>query len=71
MNNFVKDKVLESHKELYSQVRLKAADIDNFLESLEKDGIKYLEYRSLDINPFEKGGISLNDLKRFLLFQKD
>ncbi len=68
MNNFVKDKVLESHKELYSQVRLKAADIDNFLESLEKDGIKYLEYRSLDINPFEKGGISLNDLKFLEVF---
>ena len=27
-----------------------------------KDGINYLEYRSIDINPFEKGGIALNDL---------
>ena len=26
------------------------------------DGINYLEYRSIDINPFEKGGIALNDL---------
>lgn len=68
MNTFVKDKVLESHKELYSQVRLKAADIDNFLESLKKDGIKYLEYRSLDVNPFEKGGIGLEDLKFLELF---
>ncbi len=68
MNTFVKDKVLESHKELYSQIRLKAADIDNFLESLEKDGIKYLEYRSLDVNPFEKGGIALEDLKFLELF---
>ena len=68
MNAFVKDKVLESHKELYSQVRLKASDIDNFLESLEKDGIKYLEYRSLDINPFKKGGIALEDLKFLEIF---
>lgn len=68
MNTFVKDKVLESHKELYSQVRLKASDINNFLESLEKYGIKYLEYRSLDINPFEKGGIKLEDLKFLEIF---
>ena len=68
MNTFIKDKVLESHKELYSQVRLKSADVDNFLESLSEDGVKYLEYRSLDINPFEKGGISLDDLNFLNLF---
>lgn len=68
MNSFLNDGVLESHKELYSQVRLKAIDIDNFLESLEKDGIKYLEYRSLDVNPFVKGGIALEDLKFLELF---
>ena len=32
------------------------------MESLINDGIKYLEYRTIDINPFEKGGISLEDL---------
>ena len=68
MNTFITEKVLESHKELYSQIRLKAADVENFLESLENDGIKYLEYRSLDVNPFEKGGIGLEDLKFLELF---
>ena len=38
--------LIESHKELYSQVRLKPSDTKNFIESLLNDGIKYLEYRS-------------------------
>ena len=54
--------MIDSYKELYSQVRLKAKNPKNFLNSLLEDGISYLEYRSIDINPFEKGGISLNDL---------
>ena len=33
-----------------------------------KDGIKYLEYRTIDINPFEKGGISLEDLRFLQVF---
>ena len=62
INKYVNDGVIDSHKELYSQVRLKAKEPKNFLNSLQEDGISYLEYRSIDINPFEKGGISLNDL---------
>ena len=38
------------------------------MESLINDGIKYLEYRTIDINPFEKGGISLEDLKFLQIF---
>ena len=62
INTYVNDGVIDSYKELYSQVRLKAKNPKNFLNSLLEDGISYLEYRSIDINPFEKGGISLNDL---------
>ena len=62
INKYVNDGVIDSHKELYSQVRLKAKNPKDFLNSLLEDGISYLEYRSIDINPFEKGGISLNDL---------
>ena len=62
INKYVNDGVIDSHKELYSQVRLKAKNPKDFLNSLLDDGISYLEYRSIDINPFEKGGISLNDL---------
>ena len=62
IDKFINDGVIESHKELYSQVRLKPKDKDEFKNSLINDGILYLEYRNIDINPFEKGGVSLDDL---------
>ncbi len=68
IKDFVSDNLIESHKELYSSIRLKAKDNINLLDSLLKDGINYLEYRSIDINPFDKGGISLEDLDFLQLF---
>lgn len=68
IKGFIKDQLIESHKELYSQIRLKAMDPKNLLESLQKDGIKYLEYRIIDVNPFEKGGIALVDLEFLEVF---
>lgn len=68
LRTFIDDKQLNSHKELYSAVRLKPQNIDNFIDSLLRDGIQYLEYRSIDINPFEKGGISLEDLHFLQVF---
>ncbi|MBU3106274.1 bifunctional glutamate--cysteine ligase GshA/glutathione synthetase GshB [Clostridium gasigenes] len=68
IKTFVNDDVIESHKELYSQIRLKARDNNDFLNSLSKDGIDYLEIRSTDINPFDKAGISLEDLKFINIF---
>ena len=38
------------------------------MDSLLEEGIQYLEYRSIDINPFSKGGISLEDLEFLELF---
>ena len=68
INEYIKDELIENHKELYSQIRLKPSDTKNFKESLLNDGIKYLEYRTIDINPFEKGGISLQDLRFLQVF---
>lgn len=68
INQYINDELIESHKELYSQIRLKPSDTRNFKESLFNDGIKYLEYRTIDINPFEKGGISLEDLRFLQIF---
>jgi len=68
LKNFIKDKLIDSHKELYSSIRLKPANVGDFWNSLSKDGIQYLEYRSIDINPFEKGGISLEDLTFLQVF---
>lgn len=68
INTFINDGVIDSHKELYSQVRLKAKDNYNFFDSLLNEGIDYLEIRSTDINPFDKAGISLEDLKFINIF---
>ncbi|MDK2961248.1 MAG: glutamate--cysteine ligase [Eubacteriaceae bacterium] len=61
VNKFVENGEISEVKELYSQIRLKANDPQEPLVSLKKDGIKYLEIRTLDLNPFEKRGIAKND----------
>ncbi|KMT23035.1 bifunctional glutamate--cysteine ligase GshA/glutathione synthetase GshB [Clostridium cylindrosporum] len=66
--NFIDKGVIENSKELYSQVRLKSKDNKNLIESLLRDGVQYLEIRSIDINPFEKSGISIEDLRFIHLF---
>ncbi|WP_160693214.1 bifunctional glutamate--cysteine ligase GshA/glutathione synthetase GshB [Clostridium sp. C2-6-12] len=77
LKGFIEKEYIDSHKELYSSIRLKPSDVSNFMDSLKNEGIQYLEYRSIDINPFEKGGISLEDLyflqifNLFLLIQEE
>ncbi|WP_069999679.1 bifunctional glutamate--cysteine ligase GshA/glutathione synthetase GshB [Cellulosilyticum sp. I15G10I2] len=68
IEDFVKENMIQSHKELYTQIRPKAKDNRDLLHSLKEDGIQYIEIRSIDINPFEKGGISLEDLDFIHLF---
>lgn len=68
INSFVEEGSLQSYKELYSQIRPKAKDNTNLLESLQKEGIQYIEVRSIDINPFDKGGITLEDLDFIHIF---
>ncbi|MGL4738722.1 MAG: bifunctional glutamate--cysteine ligase GshA/glutathione synthetase GshB, partial [Cellulosilyticaceae bacterium] len=68
IDQFVKQGLIESHKELYSQIRLKARDNSQLGTSLEEEGILYLEYRSIDINPFDKTGIKQEDLHFMHLF---
>ena len=68
INQFVEDGIIQSYKELYSQIRPKAKDNTNLLQSLKDEGILYIEIRSIDNNPFEKGGISLQDLEFLHLF---
>lgn len=77
LEQFIEEGLIESPKELYSQVRLKAFDNKAFIHSLKEDGIAYLEYRSIDINPFDKAGIKRDDLyfmhlfNSFLLFEEE
>ena len=68
INQFVAEGSIQSYKELYSQIRAKGKDNNNLLESLEQDGIRYIEVRSVDVNPFEKSGISVVDLQFLHLF---
>ncbi|WP_054743081.1 bifunctional glutamate--cysteine ligase GshA/glutathione synthetase GshB [Cellulosilyticum ruminicola] len=68
LNEFVADGHLQNYKELYSQIRPKAKDNGNLLESINQDGIQYIEVRSVDENPFAKGGITLEQLDFMHLF---
>ena len=68
INKFIDEDLIDTPRELYAPIRLKAKDPKSLLNSLMDDGINYLEYRSIDINPFEKGGIALNDLHFMNIF---
>ena len=68
LEQFIKEGLIESPRELYSQIRLKAKDNYNIMDSLIEEGINYLEYRSIDINPFDNAGISLEDLEFINIF---
>ncbi len=67
------DNLLQLENEYYSPVRFKQVmnKGETQLDALEKRGIQYVEIRSFDLNPFEKIGISLEQLyfiQVFMLF---
>ena len=68
IQSFIDDGSLSEAKELYTQIRLKPKNPANLLESLNDDGIQYLEIRTLDINPFFKCGLIKNDMNFLHLF---
>lgn len=68
LKNFIKEDKIQTYKELYSQVRPKAKNNEDLFHSLLEEGVQYIEIRSIDTNPFEKGGISLSDLEFLHLF---
>lgn len=64
------DNILQKDSEFYSAIRLKqlTENGESQLEAIEKRGVKYAEVRIIDINPFEKTGISLEQLYFLQLF---
>ncbi|QGM80164.1 bifunctional glutamate--cysteine ligase GshA/glutathione synthetase GshB [Otariodibacter oris] len=60
LEHWVNSGKLIAEKEFYSNVRLRGA---KKVRDLLTTGIKYLEFRLFDLNPFEIYGISLNDAK--------
>ena len=59
---------LSEAKELYTQIRLKPKDPKDYLNSINEDGIEYIEIRTLDINPFYKCGLIRRDMEFLHLF---
>ena len=68
VKKFIEDGDLSEAKELYTQIRLKPKNPQDLLNSLENDGIEYIEIRTLDINPFYKCGLVRHDMKFLHLF---
>lgn len=68
LNDEIQKGTITSAKEFYSPIRLKTKDQHDVLNALISEGIAYLEIRSLDLNPFEKTGISCEDLSFVHLF---
>ena len=68
VTSFIERGDLSQAKELYTQIRLKPKDPSDLLNSLKNDGIKYIEVRTLDINPFYNCGLVEHDMKFLQLF---
>lgn len=62
--------VLQKESEFYSLIRLKQATSEGEtpLEALEKKGVNYVEIRNLDLNPFEKLGLSIEQMNFLHIF---
>ena len=71
VQRFVNSGQIIAPKELYTQVRLKPKDPANLIASLQRDGIQYLELRTLDLNVYDPCGIAGVDMQflyRFILW---
>ena len=68
INRLVDKNILHGAKEYYSPIRLKSKNKTKILDSLEKDGVEYLELRSIDLNPFSRIGVDISDLEFVHLF---
>lgn len=62
--------VIQKESEFYSSLRLKQNPEkgETQLDALESRGVKYAEVRILDLNPFERTGISLEQLRFLQVF---
>lgn len=67
IKKYINNKELYSLSELYYPIRAKSYDESNDLKKLE-EGIKYVEARVFDINPFDKCGISKEQLEFIMAF---
>lgn len=67
LTGYVKNNKLIAEKEFYSSVRFRGADT---VTKLPETGIKYMEFRLFDLNPFAPFGILEKDIRFIHLFLK-
>lgn len=63
----VEDGTIKYPSEIYLPVRLKSSG-DRSMRELKEEGISYIEFRSIDLNPFDEAGIDYRDLEFLHLF---
>ncbi|MCQ8212672.1 bifunctional glutamate--cysteine ligase GshA/glutathione synthetase GshB [Cetobacterium somerae] len=68
LERLIEKESISSAKEYYSPIRLKTKNPKEILLELENIGIEYLEFRSIDLNPFSEIGIEKVDLEFLHLF---
>ncbi|MCL1949545.1 MAG: bifunctional glutamate--cysteine ligase GshA/glutathione synthetase GshB [Turicibacter sp.] len=70
LDGFIKEGTIKNAMEFYCPIRLrsKAKTHHQIMQSLLDNGVQYVEIRSIDLNPFELAGVSLEDLKFVHLF---
>lgn len=68
VNELVRQSEIQDICEFYSPIRLKTGNNDNLANELLEYGIRYLEFRILDLNPLYKNGISKDTLYFIHLF---
>lgn len=68
LERLIEKESISSAKEYYSPIRLKTKNPKEILLELKNNGIEYLEFRSIDLNPFSEIGIEKADLEFLHLF---
>lgn len=68
LERLIEKESISSAKEYYSPIRLKTKNPKEILLELKNNGIEYLEFRSIDLNPFSEIGIEKVDLEFLHLF---
>lgn len=71
ISKYLEDGTYYGPQEFFGPVRLHGKHDDDSLHQIVKDGIQFISFRSFDLDPFAKGGISedtLNFLELFMLY---
>ncbi|WP_442761043.1 glutamate--cysteine ligase [Paucilactobacillus nenjiangensis] len=58
LKQFVADGTFYSTQEFYGPVRLKGMTHDDDIDEMLEEGVTYLEFRSFDLDPFSRSGVS-------------